>query len=133
MKVTEIEGIGKGCANKLLAAGIRTTDGLLKRGRTPKDRKTIAAICGVSQERLIGWINRADLRRIKGVGKEYSDLLEGTGIDTIAKLARRNPENLHAEMVQTNHKKNHTRATPALTQVRGWVQQAKKLPRIITY
>ena len=32
---------------------------------------------------------RANLERIKGVGEEYADLLEVSGVDTVPELARR--------------------------------------------
>ena len=44
----------------------------------------------------------ADLFRIKGVGEEYSDLLEEAGVDTVAELATRNADNLHAKILEIN-------------------------------
>jgi hypothetical protein len=51
-------------------------EGLLKNGASEKGRKEIAAASGIDQTLVLGWVNRADLYRIKGVGKQYSDLLE---------------------------------------------------------
>ena len=36
-------------------------------------------------------VNLADLFRIKGVGEEYSDLLEEAGLDTVVELAQGYP------------------------------------------
>ncbi len=36
----------------------------------------------------------ADLMRIKGVGEEYSELLEAAGVDTVKELRNRNAANL---------------------------------------
>ncbi len=87
------------------------------------------------EKKLLGWINRADLCRIKGVGEEYSDLLECAGVDSVPELSHRNPENLHASMITVNEKKNLVRATPSVTKVQDWVRQAKKLPlrRLLSY
>ncbi len=78
-------------------------------------------------------VNLADLMRIKGVGEEYSDLLEEAGVDTIAELANRVPENLLAKLKETNEKEKLVRRLPVLKQVQRWVEEAKKLPRKIEY
>jgi len=37
--------------------------------------------------------------RIKGVGEEWSDLLEAAGVDTVKELKHRKAANLHAKLV----------------------------------
>ena len=46
---------------------------------------------------ILEWVNHVDLFRIKGVGEEYSDLLEEAGVDTVVELAQRKADNLYAE------------------------------------
>jgi predicted flap endonuclease-1-like 5' DNA nuclease len=132
-KIIDVEGIGVEYAKKLKAAGISTTDGLLKAGSTPKGREELAGKSGVSEKLILAWVNHADLYRIKGVGSEYSDLLEEAGVDTVPELAQRKPENLLEKMVEVNAAKKLVRKLPALKQVEDWVNQAKKLPRVINY
>jgi hypothetical protein len=59
--------------------------------------------------------------------------LEVAGVDTVPELAKRNPGNLYAKMVEVNQAKNLVRKLPAEKQVADWVAQAKKLPRVIKY
>jgi predicted flap endonuclease-1-like 5' DNA nuclease len=132
-KIIDVEGIGVEYAKKLKAVGISTTDGLLKAGSTPKGREELASKSGVSEKLILEWVNHADLYRIKGVGSEYSDLLEEAGVDTVPELAQRKPENLLEKMVEANAAKKLVRKLPALKQVEDWVDQAKKLPRVINY
>jgi predicted flap endonuclease-1-like 5' DNA nuclease len=132
-KIIDVEGIGIEYAKKLKAAGISTTDGLLKAGSTPKGREALASKSGVSEKLILEWVNHADLYRIKGVGSEYSDLLEEAGVDTVPELAQRKPENLLEKIVEANTAKKLVRKLPALKQVENWVEQAKKLPRVINY
>ena len=73
----------------------------------------------------------ADLFRINGVGEEYSDLLEASGVDTVVELSKRIPANLHAKLLKVNAEKNLVRRPPALSEVEQWVQEAKNLPRRI--
>ena len=72
----KIEGIGEVYATKLRMLGISTTGALLERGRKPHGRKEIAEKSGISETLILEWVNLADLFRIKGIGEEYSDLLE---------------------------------------------------------
>ena len=71
-KIEEIEGIGPTYAQKLIEAGIKTTDDLLEAGTTPKERETLAEKTGISGTLILEWVNLADLMRIKGVGEELS-------------------------------------------------------------
>ena len=132
-KVDEIEGIGPTYAQKLIEAGIKTTDDLLEAGTTPKEREALAAKTGISEKLILEWVNLADLMRIKGVGEEYSDLLEEAGVDTVAELAQRNAENLHAKLLEVNEVKNLVNRPPTLEAVTDWIDQAKALPRKVEY
>lgn len=132
-RLNEIEGIGDVYRQKLEAAGIASTDKLLEAGSTPKGRKELAEKAGVSDKLLLKWINNADLFRIKGVGQEYADLLESSGVDTVPELAQRNAENLHQKMSEVNEQKKLVRKLPTADQVRAWISQAKELPRMIHY
>ncbi len=83
----KIEGIGEKYATKLKMVGISTTKTLLERGRTPQGRKEIAEKSGITKTLILEWVNLADLFRIKGVGEEYSDLLEEAGVDTVVEFS----------------------------------------------
>jgi predicted flap endonuclease-1-like 5' DNA nuclease len=131
--IEDIEGIGPAQATKLRDAGIRTVEALLERGASPKGRDELAATTGISGTHILRWVNHADLFRIKGVAGEMSELLEAAGVDTVAELARRNPQNLHQALVQSNEQKQRVRRVPTEQQVSDWVSQAKDLPRAVSY
>jgi len=131
--ITKIEGIGKSYAEKLKAMGIKTVEQLLEAGATPSGREKIAKELGVSPKVVLKWVNKADLMRIKGVGEEYSDLLEAAGVDSPAELARRNAENLLKKMEEVNKEKKLVRQLPYLKQVQKWIEQAKKLPKVVKH
>jgi predicted flap endonuclease-1-like 5' DNA nuclease len=132
-KLAEIEGIGATYAAKLEAAGIASVEQLLEAGSTPNGRKGLADKTDISGKLILEWVNRADLFRISGIGEEYADLLEVAGVDTVPELAQRNPANLYKSLVEVNEEKDIVRRVPAESQVQSWVEQAKALPRIITY
>lgn len=132
-KLDSIEGIGPVYAEKLGGAGIQSTEALLEKGATKKGRSSLAESTGISEQLLLTWINHADLYRIKGIGSEYSELLEASGVDTVMELARRNAGNLYAKMAEVNGEKNLCRQLPSANAVGDWVEQAKKLPRVLEY
>lgn len=128
-----IEGIGPVYAGKLAGIGVRTPLDLLHQGSTPKGRTEISTQSEISSSLILEWINQIDLYRLKGVGSEYADLLEASGVDTVVELAQRNPHNLFQKIAEVNEEKQLVRKLPAQSQVDEWVTQAKKLPRVIQY
>ena len=131
--IEKIEGIGPDYKKKLAVAKIMTTEQLLEAGSKKKGREDLAEKSGIAPKLILEWVNLADLMRIKGVGEEYSDLLEEAGVDTVAELANRKPENLIAKILEVNEKEKLVRRPPVLKQVQNWVEQAKKLPKIVEY
>lgn len=131
--LSQIEGIGKKYGAKLEKAGILTLERLLVEGCKKKGRKELAKATGISEKLILKWVNRADLARIQGVGTQYADLLEASGVDTVPELAKRKPENLAQKMVDVNSKKKLVRRPPGLSRVVSWTEQAKKLPKVITH
>jgi uncharacterized membrane protein/predicted flap endonuclease-1-like 5' DNA nuclease len=128
-----IEGIGDVYRQKLRAAGVTNVDELLEKGSSVKGRKELVDQTGISEKLLLRWINMADLYRIHGIGKEYGELLEAAGVDTVPELAQRVPANLHEKMAAANAQKKMVRRLPDLSAVESWVAQAKSLPRVIHY
>lgn len=131
--IIDVEGIGPVFAKKLQEAGIVTTGALLKEGSTPAGRKKIEKDTGIAHKLILRWTNHVDLYRIKGVQKQYAELLEAAGVDSVVELAQRDPTHLLPKMVATNEKRNLVRKLPTRKQVADWVAQAKKLPRVITF
>jgi predicted flap endonuclease-1-like 5' DNA nuclease len=133
-KIEEIEGIGKVYGPKLQAAGIKTVAGLLAKGQTPKGRKELAEATGIDGTLILKWANMSDLFRVKGIGPQYSELLEKAGVDTIKELRHRVPEHLHAKLAEINSVgKPLVRVLPGLKAVQSWVEQAKKLEPMLSY
>ena len=132
-KLSQIEGIGKKYARKLEKIGILSLEQLLQEGCKKKDRKNMAKTTGISEKLILKWVNRADLARIQGIGTQYADLLEASGVDTVPELAKRKPENLSEKMIEINNKKNLVQRPPGLARVISWTKQAKKLPKVITH
>jgi Domain of unknown function (DUF4332) len=131
--LTDIEGIDGETAAILKSAGIRSTEGLLENARTVKRRKDLAAKTGLSEKSLLCWANMADRMRIKGISKEYAELLQAAGVDTVKELKYRNPCNLARAMAEANKNNKLVRMLPSEKLVARWIDHAKKLPIKISY
>ncbi|HHT70670.1 MAG TPA: DUF4332 domain-containing protein [Firmicutes bacterium] len=132
-KLSIIEGIGEAYELKLKEAGILSVEALLKACALKKGRVELAEKSGISEKLILKWANHADLARIKGIGGQYSELLEAAGVDTVPELAKRKPENLYAKVVEVNKVKKVVRKLPTEKNVADWVKQASGLPRVLQY
>jgi predicted flap endonuclease-1-like 5' DNA nuclease len=131
--IGSVKGVDSVLEGKLKAAGIDNSDELLAKAKTTAARRELAGKLGVDASVVLELANRADLIRIKGVAGVYSDLLENAGVDTVAELARRVPDNLQAKLEEVNTAKKVTNRVPTLEMVSGWVAEAKTLPKILEY
>jgi predicted flap endonuclease-1-like 5' DNA nuclease len=131
--ITDIEGIGPQFADRLKGLRIRTTSRLLEAAKSPRGRKALAESTGIEPKRILKWANLADMMRIKGVGEEYSELLEAAGVDTVRELKHRNPKKLAQAMAEANAKRKLVRLLPSEKAITRWIAEAKSLPMKISY
>lgn len=125
MKITEIEGIGKEYSEKLIKAGFEDVDDL--KNLSKKQKEGLASKTSISIERIDKWQQKANLMSLKGIGTEYSDVLNKIGVASVKELAQRNPENLLKTIEEFDIKRPHViRKIPTLTEVEDWITQANK-------
>ena len=134
MRIADVEGIGPVFAAKLESAGVSSTDDLLERGAKPSGRLALEDATGIGHALILEWVNHVDLMRIDGVGSEYSDLLEAAGVDSPAELAHRNAANLATTIDEVvAARPNIVRRAPNETELQDWIDQSKKLPRVVEH
>jgi Domain of unknown function (DUF4332) len=131
--ITDIGGIDGETAAALKSVGIRSTNTLLEKASTVKGRKALAEKTSFDEKQLLCWANHADRMRVKGISKEYSELLHHAGVDTVKELKYRNPANLAKAMAEANKKRKLVRFLPSEKVVERWIEHARKLPIKISY
>jgi len=132
-KIIDIQGIGPAYAEKLVGIGIETVPQLLEAGKTPKGRKEIEDKTGIRHDLVLTWVNHADLFRVKGIGPQFSELLEAGGVDTVKELSHRNAENLEKALLEVNEKEHRTKRVPTAGELQKMIDIAKALPAVVTY
>ena len=70
------------------------------------------------------WAKRAELMKIKNLGRDYADLLEAVGVESVADLKRRNPESLHEMMHNANQATKIVDRMPSLKRVTNWIDDS---------
>lgn len=135
MSVTlgELRGVTNAVLNALKGQGLSDSESLLEAAKTPQSRKELASSAGVDVKAILELANRADLARVKGIGRVYSDLMEVAGVDTVKELAQRSSANLHAKLIEINSVRQFTQRPPSVEQVNDFIEQAKKLPAMLEY
>ena len=131
--IKDVEGIGPKYAEQLKTVGISTTEKLLQAGATRSGRKDLNKQTSISESLILKWVNMCDLFRINGVAGQFSELLEGAGVDTVKELRNRNAENLAAKMAEVNEEKNLCKTSPSSKVVSKWVEEAKSLEPMVSY
>ncbi len=132
-KVEQVEGIGAKFAEKLIAAGIKTTDDLLEQCGTPKGRQATAETTGISDKLILKWTNHADLFRIKGIAGQFAELLEAAGVDTVKEFRHRVAANLQPKLAEVNDEKKLCNRVPSVAELEKMIEEAKTLEPKITY
>ncbi len=133
LSLSELKGMSAGLAKKLRSRGIRNSDQFLNAVRTPQQRRDLSKKLSASANTLLELANRADLARVVGIGKIYSNLLENSGVDTVKEMAKRTPAKLHATLARHNSNRRPKGRAPSMKEATQWVKQAKSLPKKLTY
>lgn len=131
-------GITKPMEEKLKPIGVETPAEFLDVAKTTKGRRELADSLSVTLDKITTFANRADLVRIDGLGTKRSTLLEKVGVDTVVELSMRNPDNLIKKMAEKIEEDTGKPIAPinlALLKrtVPAWIDQAKTLPRVLSY
>ena len=125
--IDSINGMTHSEATKLRRARVRTTVTFLQIASTRSGRALLTKETGITSPKLLHWAKRAELMKIKNLGRDYADLLEAVGVESVADLKRRNPESLHEMMNNANQAKKIVDRMPSLKRVTNWIDDSKDI------
>ncbi|MBN1792116.1 DUF4332 domain-containing protein [Candidatus Woesearchaeota archaeon] len=121
--VMDLEGIGPKYSKALQTIGILDTYQLWKANPVNVSHKTGAPLTTVKS-----WQNMAELASINGIGPQYAELLERSGIHSIDQLKSYNANKLLnlVQQKQDSLNINIQGNTPGIPLVENWIDQARE-------
>ncbi len=107
--IDSINGMTHTEATKLRRARVRTTTTFLQIASSRSGRALLTKETGISSPKLLHWARRAELMKIKNLGRDYADLLEAAELK-VCLIKEKNPESLHevmAKLIQKKHSRQN--------------------------
>lgn len=119
--IDSIEGIGPKYTSLLSKLGILNTQQLWR-----ANKRDVAMSLGLSAKRVQNWQERAELMAVSGIGSQYAELLERSGVHSIKELAASNPEVLlrRVQRKENSLDVNIQGNTPGESIVASWIDAA---------
>ena len=133
LPISKLRGVPFQARVALKARRITTCDQLLAAAAVAEDREALARATRIAPETLADLVQRADMARVNGVGAVFGLMLEELGIRDVQALASQDAEMLHERLRGYNRRERLARRSPTPEEVSGWVGQARRLPRLVTY
>lgn len=128
----KLQGISKAQIAKLRKAGVRGMETLLVKGSTVEGRTELAKATRISVNRILNWVHRSDLMRIRGIDDDYARVLARAGVTSIVDLSTRNPAAVAAE-VKVAASIEGVQRVPRHASLKKWVEEARHLVRHVWY
>jgi predicted flap endonuclease-1-like 5' DNA nuclease len=113
--------------------GVTNTKELYEKVRTVKDRRKLADLTDIDYSDILECTKLSDLSRIKWVGVTYAQLLYDLGLDTVEKVSKADPNELHQRINQRIKEHTIFNGGIGLNDVRILVETAKELPLDVEY
>jgi len=132
-KIADFVGIARETVDNLEKNGISNTETLYNKATNKSDRQKLADSTGTKYQDILKLTGLSDLSRIKWVGVTYAQMLYDSGIDSVEKVSKSDPNDLHALINQMIKDKNIFKGAIGLNDVKILVESACELSLDIEY
>ncbi len=132
-RIADFMGISSETGDKLDKIGINNTEKLYNRVITKSDRLKLADLSGISTKDILELTKLSDLSRIKWVGVTYAQILYELGVDSVEKVSKSDPIELHRKINLLIKERNVFRGQIGLNDVKILVESATRIPMEIEY
>ena len=132
-KIADFFWFSKYTIDKLEKIGIINTEKLYDKVLTKIDRQKLADSIGIDYTEILELTKLTDLSRIKWVGVTYAQMLYDLGVDTVEKVSKSDPIDLHARINQRIKEHNIFKGGIGINDVKILVETANELPLEIEF
>jgi hypothetical protein len=132
-KIADFSWISNSTIDKLAKAGIMNTEKLYDKIVTRIDRQKLANTTGIDYTEILQLTKLTDLSRIKWVGVTYARMLYDLGLDSVEKVAKADPVDLHVRINQRIKEYKIFKGGIGINDVKIVVETANELPLEIEY
>jgi predicted flap endonuclease-1-like 5' DNA nuclease len=129
----DFRGVDPEQAATLAGAGIRNVKQMLEAGQTPDARQELADKTGLPLDAILEFVKLSDLARIPGIKSIRARLYHDAGVDTIEKMAHRDPAELRAMLIEFVERTGFDGIAPLPAEAAFSVARARELPKIVEY
>jgi predicted flap endonuclease-1-like 5' DNA nuclease len=133
LPISKLRGLTPQARLALKVRRVTTCGQLLRAAAKAEDRARLGSEAGLTADRLLELVQRADLARVNGVGAVFGMMLEDLDVRDVAALAGHDPADLHGRLRRYNQEERIARRSPTPEEVAEWVRQARALPVLVTY
>ena len=118
---------------KLNDIGIKSVDDMIEEGKTKKKRDNLSNKAEVPYSVILELTKISDLVSLGYIKEKLSRLYYNAGIQTPKELSKWKAESLHKHFEEFVRRTNWDGAVPFLSDLKGNIERAKKLPSIVEY
>lgn len=129
--IKEFLNINQDYVRKLAAVGIKNVEQMLQKGKTKKQRRKLSTQLNIPEEAILELVKLSDITRIGYVKKKLSRLYYDAGLDSPAKIAEFEPEQLHDLFAEFVGESGWDGMVPNLKDLANNIKSARKLSAIV--
>lgn len=112
----------------LTKLGLTSVQDVIDSTRSPRQRRALAQQLGIERRTLERWRRLLELVQL-GLDAKNANLLEKTGVTSLAELARMDTEEVIGVLRDANLAEAITERLPSRTTVSSWIRRARRLSR----
>jgi hypothetical protein len=130
-KLRDFRGVDPAHISSLENIGIKNINQMLKRGKTLDLRQELAKETGIPLQKIIELVKLSDLARIPGVKSIRARLYHDADVDTVEKMTRWNPAELHAFIAEYVEHADFDGIAPLPGEIHFTINTARSLPSVV--
>jgi hypothetical protein len=129
--IKEFLNINQDHVKKLATIGIKNVEQMLEKGKTKKQRKRLSKQLDLPEEAILELVKLSDITRLGYVKRKLSRLYYDAGLDSPAKIAEFEPEQLHEFFVKFVEESGWDGMVPNPKDLVSNIRSARKLSKVV--